>query len=105
MPKWRLQSSQKTNKNKHLDSKIPNIKIDNNIIDRVTAFNFLGITLHENLNWGNHIDNIATKVSRNVGLMKHLKKFVPLSTLRHIYTSLILSIVFSKVCQEILKGK
>ncbi len=36
--------------------------IKKSTIDRVYEFNFLGLTINENLNWNSHIDKIADKI-------------------------------------------
>lgn len=76
-----------------INKRIPNleIKIDDTIIERVPDFNFLGITLNEHLNWKSHMDKIAAKLSRNIGILNNLKHYLPLTTKLTIYNSLILS--------------
>ena len=72
-------------------SDIPTIVIDNKIIDRVSSFDFLGITLQENLSWKEHTNKIAMKISRTIGIMGRLKRILPSKILKLIYNSLILS--------------
>ena len=54
------------------------------------AFNFLGLTLDEHLNWNAHIQKVANKISRALGVMNRLKIFLPHNILKIIYNSLIL---------------
>ncbi len=49
--------------------------IDNTNIDRVYGFNFLGLTINENLSWKNHIDKIANKVSKSMGILNKFNHF------------------------------
>ena len=79
------------NKNKNIQDKVPVIKLHDVEIVRVRDFNFLGITINENLNWSSHINKISTKVSRAIGILCKLKHFFPISTLKILYSSLILS--------------
>ena len=72
---------------KNIQHIIPIIKINNIPIERVTFFNFLGVTFNENLNWNNHVDTNATKISGAIGILNNLKYFV----LYISYNSLILS--------------
>jgi hypothetical protein len=51
---------------------------------------FLGILIDSNLSWKHHIDHIANKISKVVGIIAKLRHFVPLNTLLSIYNSLIL---------------
>ncbi len=38
--------------------------IDGTIIERVSEFNFLGLTLGENLNWKGHLNKISNNISK-----------------------------------------
>ena len=60
-------------------------------IARVSNFDFLGLTLNEHLNWKPHIDKIANKISRSIGILNKHKNFIPLESKLHIYSSLVLS--------------
>ena len=51
---------------------------------------YLGIVIDKNLSWKIHIDNVATKLSKMVGLIAKLRHFVPQYTLLNIYRALIL---------------
>ena len=77
-----------TPKNKNVLS--PILKIKNNIIERVSEFCFLGVNLDDKMTWNSHINKIASKISRTVGLFNKIKHFLPLATLRILYCSLIL---------------
>ena len=66
------------------------IKINNLPIERVKTHIFLGIKLHENLSWKEHINSIYNKISKNVGILSRLKSYVPSETLKTIYNSLVM---------------
>ena len=61
------------------------------MIEKVTEFNFLGITLEETLSWKSHISKISNKISKIVGLLSRTKRYLDTSVLIKIYNSLILS--------------
>ncbi len=65
------------------------LKIDDIVIERVKTFNFLGITLNENLTWNDHINKISNKISKNIGILNNMKHFLPEKAKVHIYNSLI----------------
>jgi hypothetical protein len=65
--------------------------LDNTTIERSLQFNFLGLTLDENLNWKVHIDKISNKISKSIGILNKLKHFIPIKIKILIYNSLILS--------------
>ncbi len=67
------------------------LNIENIAIDRVSDFNFLGLTMNEHLSWKNHIDKLSNKISKTMGVLNKLKDFVPLNARVMIYNSLILS--------------
>ena len=49
----------------------------------------LEILIDKNLSWKHHIDNIAIKVSRTVGLITKLRHCLPTHTLLNIYQALV----------------
>ena len=54
---------------------------------------YLGLLIEISLTWRDHIDNIALKISKSVGLLAKLRYFVPRCSLLNIYKSLILPYV------------
>ena len=70
---------------------IPRLMINNTLIELVTEFNFLGLTVNEYMNWNSHTHKIANKISRTLGVMNRLKRYLPLSAMKLMYDSLILS--------------
>ena len=50
---------------------------------------FLGVLIDKNLTWKYHIDYVASKIIRVVGIISRLRHCVPLNTLIQIYHSLI----------------
>ena len=89
------------------------IKINNIPIEKVKTHIFLGITLHENLSWNDHIQYIANKISKTIGIIRCIKSYIPLNILKTIYNSLIMPylqygiLVWGFECQrlEILQKK
>ena len=73
--------------------------INNTSIEKFTEFNFLGITINEFMNWGSHSVKIANKICRTLRVMNCLERYLPLSALKIMYNSLILShIQFAITC-------
>ena len=50
---------------------------------------YLGILIDKNLSWKYHIDYVASKISRTIGIIARLRHFILLSTLLTIYRSLV----------------
>ncbi len=52
-------------------------KKNDNIIERVKDFNFLGLIINENLSWKSHADKIANSISKTTVIMNRLKHLLP----------------------------
>ena len=69
---------------------------------------YLGILIDSHLTWKHHIDHIAIKISRTIGLISKLRHFVPKRTLINIYRSLVAPyltyglIVWGQACKSFL---
>jgi len=70
------------------------LKIDNTSINRVTNTMFLGVQIDENLNWKCHISLICSKISRNIGVIYRLSKFLPSNILRQLYFTLVYPYIY-----------
>ena len=70
-----------------------NIIINDTNIERVQSFNFLGITLSENMSWTNHVLSIKKKISKVIGILHRLRNTFPLDVLKTLYKSLVLSYI------------
>ena len=73
------------------ESNLPCLVINNTLIEQVTEFNFLGLTMSEYMNWNSDVQNIENKISRTLGVMNRLKRYLPISAIKLMYDSLILS--------------
>ena len=73
------------------ENDIPQLMINNTIIEKVNEFNLLGLTINEFLNWRSHSAKIANKISRTLGVMNRLKRYLPFSAMKLMYESLVLS--------------
>ena len=67
----------------------PSINIDKQSVKRVKHTKVLGVQIDEHLNWGKHIESIASKISSGIGAIKKAKEFVDRNTLVLIYNALI----------------
>ena len=69
---------------------LPEILIDDVIINKVDNVKFLGVTINEYLDWSTHTSVISKSVARSVGILSKLKFILPSNILKLIYNSLIL---------------
>lgn len=69
---------------------IPQLLLNNTMIECVSEFNFLGIVINKYLSWNSHINFISKKISRVLGIMCKLKHIIPTTAKLTIYNTLIL---------------
>ncbi|EDO35725.1 predicted protein [Nematostella vectensis] len=67
----------------------PSISIDNKELKQVQQSRVLGVEIDEHLNWDQHIDSLAKKVSSGIGAMKRISEFANQNTLVSIYNAII----------------
>ena len=58
-------------------------------LERKEYVKYLGAMIDNHLSWKHHINYVALKMSRNIGIVSKLRHFVPPKTLYGIYNSLI----------------
>ena len=66
-----------------------NDKVSYSTLECKDHVEYLGILIDKNLNWKVHIDLIALKISKAIGMIAKLRHFVPFSILVKLYQSLI----------------
>lgn len=65
-------------------------KIQDQILERVNAFTFLGLDFDTEMSWNSHLNKISAKISKIVGILAKLKNFLPQEILITLYNALIL---------------
>jgi hypothetical protein len=65
------------------------LEIDGNTLQRVESTKFLGVQIESKLNWEAHINYLAPKISRALGIINRLKFSMPRSVLLTLYNTLI----------------
>ena len=78
------------NYQRNINSYTPDVRINNQSIERVAGFNFPGLTIDEHLNWNAHIQKISNKIAKSIGIINRLKRYLPLSILRTLYNAFVL---------------
>jgi len=64
-----------------------NIACDDNLITTVSKIKFLGIYLHDSINWSCHIEHIIPKLSSSCYVMRSIRPFISPNTLKTVYYS------------------
>ena len=78
---------------------IPQLLINDIPIKHTQNFDFLGLTISETMQWNAHINKVANKISKTIGVMYRIKRFVDQSILKLIYNALILPhLSYSLLC-------
>ena len=70
-----------------MEPTLPPVMLGNCEVDRVQKTRFLGVVLDERVSFKPHIDSIAAKLSKTVGILHRIKYLLPPSILRLIYNS------------------
>ena len=65
--------------------------ISNTPIERKSEARFLGVIIDESLNWSSHVKTVLSKMSRYVGIMYKIKRYLPLTARLQIYHSFVQS--------------
>ena len=68
----------------------PEIRIGETAIKRVRNSKTLGVLIDEHLTWDKQLENVQTKVSRGIGMLRRMRKVVPKTTLIKVYNAIIL---------------
>jgi hypothetical protein len=68
----------------------PDIHVGETTIKRVSYSKTLGVVIDEHLTWQRQIENIQTKISKGIGMLRRIKKIVPKTTLIKVYNSIVL---------------
>ena len=74
--------------NKHFE-----IKLQQNVLNRVRNVKYLGMLIDDGLNWERHIKQLSLQLSKSSALISRLRNFVDTETLKLLYYSLIYGLV------------
>ena len=66
----------------------PPLFFNGTIVNRVDNQKHLGLTLQSNLSFEKHLTEKVKNAKKNIGIIKHLSKFLPLKTLDQMYKAL-----------------
>ena len=69
----------------------PQLIFNETVVAKVREHKHLGLILDSSLSFKKHLNEKIIKSKMNVGILKHLSKFLPLKTLDHMYQALVRS--------------
>ena len=58
-------------------------------IEQKSLFKYLGVFIDEHLKWDAQLQHINNKITKNIGILFKLRHYVPISTLKQLYYTLI----------------
>ena len=79
-------------KTKKITGKIvdhPQFFIGGSQVENLDRTKYLGVIIDRKLDWGEHISNVRTKVSRAVGFLKYSRKFLLQNILSKMYRGIV----------------
>ena len=56
------------------------IGINDDVLEKVESFKYLGVTLHQHTTWDEHVDSVIKKINQRLGVICRVKHLIPLST-------------------------
>ena len=65
------------------------ITIENDVLKQVDNIKFLGVYIDQHLTWKTHVNFIAAKISKSVGLLYKAKYYLPSKSLLILYYALV----------------
>ena len=68
----------------------PDLKLGGSRMTTVKETKTLGVTVDDQLKWKFHVNNIVSKVSKGIGMIRRMKAFVPQATLISVYNAIVL---------------
>ena len=86
------------------------IVIDQKVVTRVKLVKYVGIIVDNKLTWSQHVYYISSKITRYIGILKHIRHFIPKESLLLLYPTLIepyfkYCIIVWGHCSKTLKDK
>ena len=67
----------------------PQLIFNGTVVKKVNEQKHLGLILDSGLSFKKHLDEKIIKAKKNIGIIKHLSKFLPLKTLDQMYKALV----------------
>ncbi len=66
------------------------IHINNEPLKKVSISKYLGMYVDENLKWDEYINIMIPKISAKIGILRSLRRIVPIDTIKLLYNAIML---------------
>ena len=94
-PHWQMKfneakcHSMRVTQHRHHKQILFNYSLHNQTLENVQWVKYLGITIAENMDWGQHISEISSKATKTLGFLRRNLAFAPRSTKKVAYKTLV----------------
>ena len=72
-----------------LDNAAFDIMLSGNKIERVSKFEYLGVTLDDQLSWKDHITSLSSKASKRLGILARIRTCLTLKAAKCVFNTLV----------------
>ena len=66
---------------------------NNDRLENVTEFKYLGVTINQYLTWHDHIDQLQSKVAKRLGVLKRIRHLLPVYARKIYGTTMVIPIL------------
>ena len=66
------------------------VSFNNNSIERVNLYKYLGVIFDPQLNWRDHIESLSLKVAKRIGVIRRVNYYIPPHTLKMLANALVI---------------
>ena len=81
--------SMRVTRHQHHKQILFDYSLHNQTLENVQSANYLGITISDNMDWGQHISEISSKATKKLGFLRRNLAFAPRSTKEVAYKTLV----------------
>ena len=72
------------------DTKYLGVQVDQNDDIKIAEdTKYLGVQVDQQLKWSSQLTSLTSKISRGIGILRYSKRYVPVSTVKQMYKSLV----------------
>ena len=66
------------------------IKVCDDVVERVQVFKYLGVYMDINLNWHTHVEKLSKKISSKIGILRRVKPFLTIDLSKTMFNAIVL---------------
>jgi len=77
---------------RHMLENFKNVYVHYNddVVDRVNEYNYLGVTFDPLMSWSDHINQMSSSISKRCGIIRRIKHYIPRDTLIMLANALVM---------------